>query len=83
MQLGKTQPLRIVKKVDFGVYLAEEEDQENRVLLPVKQSDPVCKGILEHITDEEYELQIGKKKSGAADYGSAYVRYGNNKCNGG
>ena len=37
MQLGKTQPLRIVKKVDFGVYLAEEEDQENRVLLPVKQ----------------------------------------------
>lgn len=36
MQLGKTQPLRIVKKVDFGVYLAEEEDQENRVLLPVK-----------------------------------------------
>ena len=34
-------------------------------------------------TDEEYELQIGKKKSGAADYGSAYVRYGNNKCNGG
>lgn len=37
MQLGKTQPLRIVKKVDFGVYLAEEEDQEKRVLLPVKQ----------------------------------------------
>ena len=37
MQLGKTQPLRIVKKVDFGVYLAEEKDQENRVLLPVKQ----------------------------------------------
>ena len=37
MQLGKTQPLRIVKKVDFGVYLAEEEDQENRVLLPAKQ----------------------------------------------
>lgn len=29
--------MRIVKKVDFGVYLAEEEDQENRVLLPVKQ----------------------------------------------
>ena len=37
MQLGKIQPLRIVKKVDFGVYLAEEGDQENRVLLPVKQ----------------------------------------------
>ena len=37
MQLGKTQPLTIVKKVDFGVYLAAPEAPEERVLLPAKQ----------------------------------------------
>ncbi len=34
MQLGKRQMLMVVKKVDFGVYLGNEED---RVLLPKKQ----------------------------------------------
>lgn len=34
MQLGKTQMLMVVKKVDFGVYLGNEEE---RVLLPKKQ----------------------------------------------
>ena len=35
--LGKIQLLKIVKKVDFGVYLADEEDPSDKVLLPNKQ----------------------------------------------
>lgn len=36
--LGEVQTLKIVKKVDFGVYLAESrETSEERVLLPAKQ----------------------------------------------
>ncbi len=35
--LGKKQELTIIKKVEFGVYLAEEEGAEERVLLPKKQ----------------------------------------------
>lgn len=39
IELGKKQTLQVVKKVDFGVYLAESQDadQKNRVLLPAKQ----------------------------------------------
>ena len=39
LELGKKQELRVVKKVDFGLYLAENEDAspEERVLLPGKQ----------------------------------------------
>ncbi len=38
MKLGERQELVIVKKVNFGVYLAESGDeQEKRVLLPAKQ----------------------------------------------
>ncbi len=38
MRLGERQILYIVKKVDFGVYLAEDPgDTENRVLLPGRQ----------------------------------------------
>ena len=36
IELGKKQQLRIVKKVEFGVYLAEEENAQERVLLPAK-----------------------------------------------
>lgn len=35
--LGKKQKLVMVKKVDFGIYLAEREDAEEKVLLPKKQ----------------------------------------------
>lgn len=35
--LGKKQELKIVKKVEFGMYLAEEEAAQERVLLPKKQ----------------------------------------------
>ena len=38
MQLGKTQLLSVVKQVDFGVYLAEPENPDVRVLLPKKQA---------------------------------------------
>lgn len=34
IQIGRTQPLRVVKKTDFGVYLGTENE---KVLLPVKQ----------------------------------------------
>lgn len=37
MKLGEKQTLVIVKKVDFGVYLAEPGKEEKRVLLPAKQ----------------------------------------------
>lgn len=38
MKLGEKQTLYVVKKVDFGVYLAESpRDTENRVLLPARQ----------------------------------------------
>ncbi len=38
MKLGEKQTLYIVKKVDFGVYLAEDpRDTKNRVLLPARQ----------------------------------------------
>lgn len=37
IRLGEIQVLQIAKKVDFGVYLFDGENQEERVLLPVKQ----------------------------------------------
>ena len=37
MRLGEYQELYYVKKVDFGVYLAEDPDSETHVLLPSKQ----------------------------------------------
>lgn len=37
IELGKRQLLTVVKKVDFGVYLAERMDSEEKVLLPIKQ----------------------------------------------
>ncbi len=37
MKLGEYQKLTVVKKVEFGVYLAEHEGDERRVLLPEKQ----------------------------------------------
>lgn len=37
MQLGKFQKLEIIKKVEFGVYLAESQSEEERVLLPKAQ----------------------------------------------
>lgn len=41
MRLGEKQTLYVVKKVEFGVYLAESpSDTENRVLLPAKQVPP-------------------------------------------
>lgn len=38
MELGKMQELVIVKQVEFGVYLAESQQSEERVLLPKKQA---------------------------------------------
>lgn len=37
IRLGEIQTLRIVKKVDFGVYLGDGEDERDKVLLPRKQ----------------------------------------------
>lgn len=37
LKLGEKQKLRVVKEVEFGVYLADEADMEERVLLPAKQ----------------------------------------------
>ncbi len=37
IKLGECQELTVVKKVDFGVYLADRSEDETRVLLPKKQ----------------------------------------------
>lgn len=37
IELGKKQTLEVVKKVEFGVYLAEEQGNMDKVLLPKKQ----------------------------------------------
>lgn len=37
MRLGTKQRLKVVKKVEFGVYLAEYDGDEEKVLLPIKQ----------------------------------------------
>ena len=37
IKLGEKQELLVVKKVDFGIYLAEQMEDETRVLLPKKQ----------------------------------------------
>ncbi|MEG1361563.1 MAG: S1-like domain-containing RNA-binding protein [Lachnospiraceae bacterium] len=37
MKLGERQILTMVKSVDFGIYLADEANVEERVLLPIKQ----------------------------------------------
>ncbi|MCR4674157.1 MAG: RNA-binding protein [Lachnospiraceae bacterium] len=37
LKLGEYQTLVMVKKVEFGVYLAEERNSEEKVLLPAKQ----------------------------------------------
>ena len=42
IEIGKKQTLKVCKKVDFGVYLSDGIDNDNRVLLPRKQ---VPKGI--------------------------------------
>lgn len=42
MRLGEYQTLTVVKKVEFGVYLAERPQDEQRVLLPEKQVPEGC-----------------------------------------
>jgi predicted RNA-binding protein (virulence factor B family) len=37
MRLGEYQELIYVKKVEFGIYLAESQGAEERILLPFKQ----------------------------------------------
>ena len=37
LRLGEKQTLVVVKKVEFGVYLATKEAPEDKVLLPAKQ----------------------------------------------
>ncbi len=37
IRLGEKQTLVVIKKVDFGVYLAENAGSEEKVLLPIKQ----------------------------------------------
>lgn len=42
IELGRMQELMVVKKVDFGVYLAPEDNREEKVLLPGKQVPEGC-----------------------------------------
>ena len=40
LEIGTIQNLTVVKKVDFGVYLAEPGAEDKRVLLPARQVPP-------------------------------------------
>ena len=64
LKLGQYQKLTIVKKVEFGVYLAEEQDMEKRVLLPAKQVPENAK------TGDELEVFLYKdsKDQSAKDH---------------
>ncbi len=43
IKLGEKQKLVVVKKVEFGLYLAaSDEERENRILLPAKQAPEGC-----------------------------------------
>ena len=42
IKLGEKQELEVIKKVDFGVYLAEESGSDEKVLLPGKQVPEGC-----------------------------------------
>jgi len=42
IKLGEKQELEVIKKVDFGVYLAEESGKDEKVLLPIKQVPEGC-----------------------------------------
>ena len=37
MRLGEYQELNVIKKVDFGIYLAPSGNSDEKVLLPSKQ----------------------------------------------
>ncbi|WP_026509576.1 MULTISPECIES: CvfB family protein [unclassified Butyrivibrio] len=49
LRIGEKQELIIIKKVDFGVYLAEKEGSDDKVLLPKKQV-PEDAGIGDKLT---------------------------------
>ena len=42
IKLGEKQELEVIKKVDFGLYLAEKSGSDEKVLLPVKQVPEGC-----------------------------------------
>ena len=42
IRLGEKQELEVIKKVDFGVYLAEKSGSDEKVLLPGKQVPEGC-----------------------------------------
>ena len=61
LRIGEKQELTVVKEVAFGVYLAEEGDKENRVLLPKKEVDETVKiekKALLKLTDEGQKLMV-------------------------
>lgn len=43
IEIGKWQILTVVRKKEFGIYLGEQEDSEETVLLPQKQVEPTIK----------------------------------------
>lgn len=43
MKLGEKQKLTVIKRVEFGIYLAQQMEDETRVLLPAKQVPPETK----------------------------------------
>lgn len=76
IRLGEKQKLIVVKKVEFGVYLAEREQEDIRILLPAKQV-PQGTGLGDEIevfvykdskdrmisTTQEPKLKLGEYKA--------------------
>ncbi|MCU6763253.1 Conserved virulence factor B [uncultured Roseburia sp.] len=59
LHLGEKQSLTVVKTVDFGIYLAENQESQERVLLPKKQ---VPEGIKLHDTIEVFLYKDSKDR---------------------
>lgn len=62
LEIGTIQNLTVVKKVDFGVYLAEPGAEDKRVLLPARQVPPQTS------VGDQIEVFLYKDSSDPADF---------------
>ena len=61
LELGRKQKLKVVKKVDFGVYLAEDAGalKEEQVLLPARQVPEEAEELIRNYTEKLWQ-RIGR-----------------------
>ena len=64
LEIGTIQNLTVVKKVDFGVYLAEPGEEDKRVLLPARQVPPQTSGEFFKIQHNQRRICQGFRHDG-------------------